>query len=65
LLHISNPEAPSAGEIALVRNELWAAIVDARKKPFDLRNRFESEAAMNARKATRLVRARLQEQWNQ
>jgi malonate decarboxylase gamma subunit len=65
LLHISNPEAPSAGEISLVRNEICAAFADARKEPFDLRSRFESEAALTARKATRLVRATLEEQWNQ
>ena len=64
LLHISNPENPSAEEISLVRNELSAAIADARKGPFDLRSRFESDAALTARKATRLVRARLEEQWN-
>ena len=62
LLHISNPENPSADEISLVRNELCAAIADARIGPFDLRGRFD--AALNARKATRLVRARLEEQWN-
>jgi biotin-independent malonate decarboxylase gamma subunit len=65
LLHISNPEAPSADEISLVRNELCAAIADARKAPFDLRSRFESDAALTARNATRLIRARLEEQWNQ
>ena len=65
LLHISNPEAPSADEISMVRSELCAAIADARKGPTDLRNRFESEAARTARKASRLIRARLEEQWNQ
>jgi malonate decarboxylase gamma subunit len=65
LLHISNPEAPSADEISLVRNELCTAIADARKGPFDLRSRFDSEDARTARKASRLIRARLEEQWNQ
>ena len=63
LLHISNPENPSAEEISLVRNALAEAIADARKGPTDLRNRFD--AAQTARKATRLIRARLEEQWNQ
>ena len=63
LLHISNPENPSAEEISLVRNALTEAIADARKGPTDLRNRFDT--AQTARKATRLIRARLEEQWNQ
>ena len=65
LLHISNPEAPSPEEVSKVCNALCDAIADARKGPFDLRNRLESEAAQTARKASRLVRARLEEQWNQ
>jgi malonate decarboxylase gamma subunit len=65
LLPVSNPEAPSAEEISLVRNAVIEAIADARKGRFDLRNRFESEAAQTARQASRLIRARLEEQWNQ
>jgi malonate decarboxylase gamma subunit len=64
LLHVSNPEAPSAEEISLVRNAVIEAIADARKNPFDLRTRFESEDAQTTRKASRLIRARLEEQWN-
>jgi malonate decarboxylase gamma subunit len=65
LLHISNPESPTADEILLVRNAIVEAIADARKEPTDLRNRFESQAALTARKATRLVRTKVEEQWNQ
>ncbi|MFY9988617.1 MAG: biotin-independent malonate decarboxylase subunit gamma [Chthoniobacterales bacterium] len=65
LLHVSNPENPSAEEISLVRTEIIAAIRDARQGSFDLRNRVESEEARVARKASRLVRARLEEEWNQ
>jgi malonate decarboxylase gamma subunit len=65
LLHVSNPEAPSTEEISLVRNAIIEAIDDARKGPFDLRSRFESEDAKTGRKASRLIRARLEEQWNQ
>jgi malonate decarboxylase gamma subunit len=65
LLHVSNPEAPSTEEISLVRDAAIEAIADARKGPFDLRTRFESEAAQTARRASRLIRARLEEQWNQ
>jgi malonate decarboxylase gamma subunit len=64
LLHVSNPENPSAEEVSLVRSEIIAAIRDARQGSFDLRNRFESAEARVARKASGLVRARLQEQWN-
>jgi biotin-independent malonate decarboxylase gamma subunit len=64
LLPVSNPEAPSADEVSLVHNAIAEAIADARKGPTDLRNRLESEAAQTARKASRLIRARLEEQWN-
>jgi biotin-independent malonate decarboxylase gamma subunit len=63
LLHIANPENPSAEEISLVRNTIAEAIADARKAPTDLRNRFDT--AQPARKASRLIRARLEEQWDQ
>ena len=63
LVPVSNPEAPSADQVSLVRNALVEAIADARKGPTDLRNRFE--AAQTARKASRVIRARLEEQWNQ
>jgi malonate decarboxylase gamma subunit len=63
LLQVSNPEAPSADEVSLVRNTVAEAIADARKGPLDLRNRFD--AVETARKASRLIRARLEEQWNQ
>jgi malonate decarboxylase gamma subunit len=63
LLPVSNPEAPSADEISLVREAIAEAIADTRKGPTDLHNRFN--AAQTARKATRLIRARLEEQWNQ
>ena len=64
LLPVSNPEAPSADEVSLVHNAIAEAIADARKGPTDLRERLESEAAQTARKASRLIRARLEEQWN-
>jgi malonate decarboxylase gamma subunit len=65
LLHVANPESPADGEVSLVRGELIAAIQDARKGSRDLRNRIESEGARTARKASRLARARVEEQWNQ
>ena len=65
LLHVSNPDSPLAEQISLVRNAIVDAIADARKGPTDLRSRFESAAAQTARKASRQIRARLKEQWNQ
>jgi malonate decarboxylase gamma subunit len=64
LLHVSNAEHPNAEDVSLVRQEVIAAIQDARKASPDLSNRIESEAARVARRASRLVRARLEEQWN-
>jgi malonate decarboxylase gamma subunit len=63
LLHVENPERPSQQEIRNVRAELVAAIVDARSSPVDLRNRLESTGAREMRKASILVRAKLEAEW--
>ena len=63
LLHVENPEKPSQQEIRNVQNELVAATADARSGPVDLRNRLESTAARETRKASLLVRTRLEAQW--
>jgi len=63
LLHVENPEEPSQQEIRNVQNELVAAIADARSGPVDLRNRLESTAAREMRKASILVRTKLEAQW--
>jgi malonate decarboxylase gamma subunit len=65
LLHIENPAKPSANEVLAVKNELIAAIADARSKPVDLSNRRESAEALKTRKASILVRAKLEEQWRE
>jgi malonate decarboxylase gamma subunit len=65
LVHVENPAKPSEQEILAVKNELIAAIADARSKPVDLRSRRESAAALETRKASILVRAKLEEQWRQ
>jgi malonate decarboxylase gamma subunit len=65
LLHVENPAKPSAQEILEVKNELIAAIADARSKPVDLRSRRESVGALQTRKASILVRAKLEEQWRE
>jgi malonate decarboxylase gamma subunit len=63
LLHVENPEKPSPQEIRAVQGELVAAIADARSGPVDLRNRLESAGAREMRKASILVRTKLEAQW--
>jgi len=65
LLHVENPEKPSAEDIRNVQNELVAAIADARSGPVDLRNRLESKGAQELRKASQLVRSKLEAQWRE
>ena len=63
LLHVENPEKPSQQDIRNVQGELVAAVADARSGPVDLRNRLESAGALEMRKASILVRAKLEAQW--
>jgi malonate decarboxylase gamma subunit len=63
LLDVENPEKPSPQEVRTVQDELVAAIADARTGPVDLRNRLESTAAREMRKASILVRTKLEAQW--
>jgi malonate decarboxylase gamma subunit len=63
LLHVENPEKPSMQEIRKVQDELAAAVADARSGPVDLRNRLESTAARETRRASILVRTKLAAQW--
>ena len=63
LLHVENPEKPSQQEIRNVQGELIAAVADARSGPVDLRTRLESAGALEMRKASILVRAKLEAQW--
>jgi malonate decarboxylase gamma subunit len=65
LLHVENPEKPSAEDIRNVQNELVGAIADARSGPVDLRNRLESKGALEMRKASLLVRSKLEVQWQE
>jgi biotin-independent malonate decarboxylase gamma subunit len=65
LLHVENPEKPSAAHIRNVQNELIGAIADARSGPVDLRNRLESKGAQEMRKASLLVRSKLEAQWQE
>jgi malonate decarboxylase gamma subunit len=63
LLHVENPAKPSEQEIRKVQDELAAAVADARSGAVDLRNRLESTAARETRKASLLVRTKLEAQW--
>ena len=63
LLHVDSPENPSAQEIQNVRDELIAAIEDARSSPVDLSNRLQSKEARATRKASILTRSMLEAQW--
>jgi malonate decarboxylase gamma subunit len=63
LLHVENPAKPSEREIRKVQDELAAAVADARSGPVDLRNRLESTTARETRKASLLVRTKLEAQW--
>jgi malonate decarboxylase gamma subunit len=65
LLQVENPDLPSSKAVASVTQELIEAIADVRSKFFDLTNRFESEGALEYRKAGRAARARITEQWAQ
>jgi len=65
LLHVENPEKPSQQEIRNVQGELVAAVADARISPVDLRNRLESKGALEMRKASILVRTKMEAQWLQ
>jgi biotin-independent malonate decarboxylase gamma subunit len=63
LLHVNDPDNPSDAEIRKVRDELLAAIDDARRGPFDLGNRLQSKEARETRQATIRTRALLESQW--
>ncbi|WP_158789765.1 biotin-independent malonate decarboxylase subunit gamma [Granulicella sp. L46] len=63
LLHVDSPDNPSQQEIQHVRDELIAAIEDARNSPVDLSNRLQSKEARETRKASILTRSMLEAQW--
>jgi len=65
LLHVENPDQPSEGTIRYVRDELIAAVHDARHGSVDLRNRLESKEARETRSASIRMRALLESQWRE
>jgi biotin-independent malonate decarboxylase gamma subunit len=63
LIHVDDPEHPATEDITNVQGDLIDAIQDARRGPFDLRNRLESKGAQEMRKASLRVRWMLAAQW--
>ena len=63
LLHVDSPESTSQKEVQKVRDELIAAVADARNNPTDLGNRLQSKEAQETRKASIRTRAMLKAQW--
>jgi malonate decarboxylase gamma subunit len=57
-------DAPSAGQVAHVKERLAAAIADVRKHPGDLTSRLNNPEARAQRAASIEVRRRMAEQWN-
>jgi biotin-independent malonate decarboxylase gamma subunit len=63
LLHVDDPQNPTAADVEAIKHELIGAIKDARRGATDLSNRLQSEAAKQTRKAGYAVRAALEAQW--
>ena len=57
-------DAPSAAQVAKVKERVAAAIVDIRNTPGDLTSRLNNAEAKVNRAASIEVRRRLAEQWN-
>ena len=57
-------DAPSAAQVAKVKERVAAAIVEIRNTPGDLTSRLSNAEAMVNRAASIEVRRRLAEQWN-
>jgi malonate decarboxylase gamma subunit len=60
-----NADAPSAAQIAQVKERVAAAIADIRQNPGDLTSRMNNAEAKVHRAASLEVRRKLAEQWNQ
>jgi malonate decarboxylase gamma subunit len=63
LIHVENPDLPSPNSVAQVRQELIAAVVDARGGSNDLSSHFTSEGARQMRLAGLAARTRMEKQW--
>ena len=65
LLHVENPDAPSATTVAQVQKELIGAVADARAGARDLGTRRSSDGARQMRRAGLLARAQIEREWNE
>jgi biotin-independent malonate decarboxylase gamma subunit len=65
LLHVEHPDRPAPPEIALVQGALIEAVAHARSGPRDLSHRLQSQEGRQARRASILVRRKLEEQWRE
>ena len=63
LLHVTNPMEPTELDIIEVKQAIADAIDDARAGTEDLRNRLNSPAAEETRRASRAVRDLMEMQW--
>jgi malonate decarboxylase gamma subunit len=63
LLHVDSPDNPSQEDTQRVRDELVAAVADARNSPTNLSNRLQSKEARETRKASILTRTMMEAQW--
>jgi malonate decarboxylase gamma subunit len=63
LLHVVSPDDPSSATIAQVRQELIAAVGDARTGSRSLSNHFVSEGARQMRLAGLAARTRMEKEW--
>ncbi|BBZ31878.1 biotin-independent malonate decarboxylase subunit beta [Mycolicibacterium confluentis] len=63
LLTVADADNPTPDDVASVAAAVTAAIQRARRGPFDLSNRLESDAAVTGRRASRAVRDLLARQW--
>jgi biotin-independent malonate decarboxylase gamma subunit len=63
LLHVDDPQNPTAADVQATKHELIDAIQDARRGATDLSNWLQSDAAKQTRRASIAVRAALEAQW--
>lgn len=64
LLKVENADEPTSHDIEAVDTAIAGAVQRARGGPVDLSNRFDSDAAVKTRQASRAVRELLARQWN-
>jgi biotin-independent malonate decarboxylase beta subunit/biotin-independent malonate decarboxylase gamma subunit len=64
LLKVENADAPTPHDVETVGAAIAAALERARVGPLDLSTRFDSDAAVTTRHASRAVRDLLARQWN-